>query len=63
MLAQALKELLCNCVYKFWFVFLVLDEPPANTNYKHPESAGFVGGRNFYLKTEDGATLGVWLVD
>jgi len=33
---------------------------PKNVNYKHPEDFGFLGARNFYLNTSDGARLGVW---
>lgn len=35
---------------------------PRNFNYSAPEKAGLSGTRNFYLTTDDGVKLGVWLV-
>lgn len=35
---------------------------PSAVNYSHPEKYGIRGTRNFYIKTEDNMTLGVWYV-
>lgn len=52
------------CIIQYTLIVLLsicfLDEIPDNVDYEHPEKAGFLGGRNFYLNTSDGATLGVW---
>ncbi|VVC24112.1 Hypothetical protein CINCED_3A001964 [Cinara cedri] len=41
-------------------IFLNYVRIPAVVNYSHPENYGIKGANNFYIKTFDNITLGVW---
>lgn len=43
-------------------IFFILVRMPSAVNYSHPEKYGLIGARNFYIKTHDNMTLGVWYV-
>ncbi|XP_025202133.1 monoacylglycerol lipase ABHD12-like isoform X1 [Melanaphis sacchari] len=43
-------------------IFLNYVRMPSTVNYSHPEKYGIRGTRNFYIKTIDNMTLGVWHV-
>lgn len=45
-----------------FFKIILLVRWPRNFNYNTPEKAGLSGTRNFYLTSDDGVKLGVWLV-
>ncbi|XP_054281656.1 lysophosphatidylserine lipase ABHD12-like [Macrosteles quadrilineatus] len=36
------------------------EELPLFMDYEHPEKVGFVGAKNFYVNSTDGAKVGVW---
>jgi len=42
--------------------YFILVRMPSSVNYSHPEIYGIRGTRNFYIKTNDNMTLGVWYV-
>ncbi|CAH1099058.1 unnamed protein product [Psylliodes chrysocephalus] len=50
--------------YKFQssLLFLNFVHVPYNANYAHPEKYGLANARNFYLRTDDDMTLGVWQI-
>jgi len=35
---------------------------PYDVNYNEPEKYGMKGTRNFYIKTQDNISLGIWYV-
>lgn len=41
-------------------LFFIVVRMPSAVNYSHPEKYGLRGTRNFYIKTHDNMTLGVW---
>lgn len=41
-------------------LFLSFVKYPHNIDYNKPSNLGLIGGRNFYITTEDNARIGVW---
>jgi len=56
-----------TCIRQLYYQHLTVNyyflvRMPSAVNYSHPEQYGMRGTRNFYIKTSDNMTLGVWYV-
>lgn len=51
-------------IYRYSYVFqrnlVFLNFVSAPVDFKHPEKLGLMGAQNFYVRTHDNVTLGVW---